>query len=115
MMMTGQAGTFHWMPPEIMLNQPYGLKSDVYSFGICIWEIMAREPPFSGVPLPQILNEVAYHYVRPSVDKISKFADVNLINLMMKCWDHDQLKRPDFGTIITELKVIYKDLLTRQR
>jgi serine/threonine protein kinase len=44
------------MAPEIMLNQPYGLKADVYSFGICMWEIMAREPPFNGVPLPQILN-----------------------------------------------------------
>lgn len=46
-MMTGQAGTFHWMAPEVLENSPYTQKADVYSFGIVMWEILAREPPFA--------------------------------------------------------------------
>ena len=46
-MMTGQAGTFHWMAPEVLENCRYTEKADVYSFGIVMWEILAREPPFA--------------------------------------------------------------------
>ena len=47
-MMTGQAGTFHWMAPEVLENQAYTYKADVYSYGIVLWEILAREPPFAN-------------------------------------------------------------------
>ena len=47
-MMTGQAGTFHWMAPEVLENSPYTQSADVYSFGIVLWEILAREPPFKN-------------------------------------------------------------------
>jgi serine/threonine protein kinase len=96
-MMTGQAGTFHWMAPEIMLNQPYGLPADVYSYAICMWEIMAREPPFNGVPLPTILHSVAYTQARPSLEKVRRGTDPSLVNLMTKCWDHNPNNRPDFA------------------
>jgi serine/threonine protein kinase len=35
-MMTGQAGTFHWMAPETLENKPYTHKADVYSYGVII-------------------------------------------------------------------------------
>ena len=47
-MMTGQAGTFHWMAPEIMENKTYTFKADIYSYGIVLWEIICREPPFKN-------------------------------------------------------------------
>lgn len=47
--MTGQAGTFHWMAPEVLMNEPYSEKADVYSYGIVLWEILAREPPFANL------------------------------------------------------------------
>lgn len=33
-LMTGQAGTFHWMAPEILENKVYTHKADVYSYGV---------------------------------------------------------------------------------
>ena len=33
-MMTGQAGTFHWMAPETLESKPYTHKADVYSYGV---------------------------------------------------------------------------------
>ena len=45
--MTGLAGTFHWMAPEVLQSDAnYSYKADVYSYAIVMWEIMAREPPF---------------------------------------------------------------------
>ncbi len=50
-LMTGQAGTFHWMAPETLENKPYAHKADVYSYGVSIsilllqivlWEIICR-------------------------------------------------------------------------
>ena len=35
-MMTGQAGTFHWMAPETLENKAYTHKADVYSYGVII-------------------------------------------------------------------------------
>jgi serine/threonine protein kinase len=45
--MTGLAGTFHWMAPEVLKSDEYTHKADVYSYGIVLWEIVMREPPFS--------------------------------------------------------------------
>lgn len=45
--MTGMAGTFHWMAPEVLQSQEYTHKADVYSYGIVLWEILCREPPFN--------------------------------------------------------------------
>lgn len=35
--MTGQAGTFHWMAPEIIENRDYTHKADVYSYAVNIY------------------------------------------------------------------------------
>jgi serine/threonine protein kinase len=45
--MTGLAGTFHWMAPEVLKSDEYTHKADVYSYGIVLWEVIMREPPFS--------------------------------------------------------------------
>ena len=57
--MTGLAGTFHWMAPEILQScNNYSHKADVYSYGIVMWEIMAREPPFKTLRPHEIMASV---------------------------------------------------------
>ena len=57
--MTGMAGTFHWMAPEVMTSEAhYSQKADVYSYGIVMWEIMARDPPFKTSRPHEIISGV---------------------------------------------------------
>lgn len=56
--MTGLAGTFHWMAPEVLQSQEYTHKADVYSYGIVLWEILCREPPFKNWKPHEIITKV---------------------------------------------------------
>ena len=43
----GLAGTFRWMAPEVMRGKECSVASDIYAFGMLLYEIGARETPFS--------------------------------------------------------------------
>ena len=99
-MMTGQAGTFHWMAPEILENSSYTEKADVYSFGIVMWEILCREPPFATYQPHQIMYNVINYKERPSKEKLPKDCPEPLRIIMEACWNQDPTKRPGFGDVI---------------
>lgn len=63
--MTGAAGTFHWMAPEVIMNQPYTIKADVYSYGIVLWEILSRRKPYEGINPSMIGYNVVHFNKRP--------------------------------------------------
>lgn len=52
--MTGQAGTYHWMAPEVINSQHYTEKADVFSYGIILWEIYTRAIPYGGMQPVQV-------------------------------------------------------------
>lgn len=53
--LTGMAGTYHWMAPEVLSSKPYSTKADVYSYGIVLWEILSRCTPFKGMKQQEII------------------------------------------------------------
>ena len=65
--MTGAAGTFHWMAPEVLINKPYTVKADVYSYGIVLWEIITRRKPYEGINTAMIGYNVVHCNVRPDI------------------------------------------------
>eukprot|EP00347_Sterkiella_histriomuscorum_P008978 403342997 len=104
--MTGQAGTFHWMAPETLENKPYTHKADVYSYGIVLWEIICREPPFKTYQAHEIIYKVVNFQERPSLTKIPSDCPKELITIMTRCWDQQPTKRPDFADIVRVLKQV---------
>jgi len=99
--MTGLMGTYHWMAPEIFDNKNYTIKADVFSFGVVLWEICARETPYQNLKSPAaIMKYVTVEKGRPDLTKVPKNHPVQLIELMVSCWDHDPDKRPTFEEVL---------------
>ena len=84
------------MAPEIIRHEPYSTKADVYSFAVCLWQLVTRCPqPFSDMNPIQAAYAVAKGE-RPHIPyDIPDF----IRQIIIACWDDDQLKRPTFANI----------------
>lgn len=105
-LMTGQAGTFHWMAPEILENKSYTHKADVYSYGIVLWEIICREPPFKTLSPHEIMYRVINNKERPNISIIPPDCPKELVAVMVKCWEQDPQHRPDFSDVVRALRTV---------
>lgn len=101
---TGNLGTCHWMPPEVIENKKYTIKADIYSFGIIIWECLSRQTPYSEMSQQQISYHVSVKKGRPDCSLIPNDAPFGLKILMEKCWDDEPSLRPSFESIVTYLR-----------
>ena len=66
--LTGQTGTYRYMPPEVAKDQPYGMSADVYSLSILMHEILSLKVPFAAIPPSQFSQAVFHLGTRPSID-----------------------------------------------
>lgn len=94
-------GTPIYAAPEIWKKNAYSTKGDVYSFGYIVYEIMTNEAPFQGFTQDQVFDEVIANRIRPEFK--CPIPDVYK-QLIEKCWADDPNERPNFSTIVKELK-----------
>jgi serine/threonine protein kinase len=81
-----ESGTPVYLPPEVLREERVSLKLDVYSFGIILWELIARELPFQGMTLKEMVEAVSKHDVRPDVpDKCSDDLRVVITRCVYVC------------------------------
>ena len=104
--MTGMAGTYHWMAPEVFKSEQYTTKADVYSYGVVLWEIICREPPFKNLRPHEIIARVVNDGARPDLNKIPPECPKELVIIMQRCWAQNPEDRPDLNIIIKALKKI---------
>ena len=105
--MTANAGTYHWMAPEVLGGSSYNEKVDVYSFGIVMYEVICREIPFEETGLDGMKIAVAVSKgKRPSLDFVPKTCPIELVALMQSCWDQVPEKRPSMDFVIDKLKSV---------
>jgi len=108
--MTKNAGTCHWMAPEVFTGNRYDAKVDVYSFSMILYEVVCQAIPFGDVPSNKLGLKVVKGQ-RPDLQALPPECPIELCNLMMKCWAQESSARPDFATISTDLLNCNLDIL----
>mmetsp|Transcript_5515 Transcript_5515/g.16456 ORF Transcript_5515/g.16456 Transcript_5515/m.16456 type:complete len:299 (+) Transcript_5515:90-986(+) len=99
--MTGETGSYKYMAPEVVRHGPYSEKADTFSFGILVNEMFMGEHPYEHVlPLHAAMGVVKRH-LRPSQKKIK---NERLKAIIVKCWDPDPSKRPEWEAVIEEIE-----------
>nr|XP_050855469.1 serine/threonine-protein kinase nekl-2-like [Vespula vulgaris] len=77
------AGSYCYMAPEMLSNQPYDLKSDVWSMGVILYELVTKQLPFSASDLAEITRMVCYEKPKPFEQNIS-ISTIRLISKMLR-------------------------------
>lgn len=100
---TSRLGTPYFMAPELFYDEseenPITNKIDVYAFSITLLSMFTTNYKFNGAQprsINQLINNIAKgkrYLIPPDVPKFY----VDLIN---KCWDNNQSKRPSFKEIL---------------
>lgn len=93
-------GTPIYMSPEIIESQNYTKAGDVYAFGIILFQIMTNEEPFKKINGYNIFKKVV-EGERPTFP--FKIPD-SYHNLIKRCWSQNPDERPNFDSIVEELK-----------
>jgi hypothetical protein len=109
----GPCGTTQWMAPEVIEGKDYDETADIYSFGVNLWELCTRRVPWDG-QAPETLKKLVVQGQRPNLSKdlLDPNCPKELIGLIERCWATNPKDRPDFGTIVSELKSISSGLGT---
>ncbi|XP_068604309.1 proto-oncogene serine/threonine-protein kinase mos [Brachionichthys hirsutus] len=89
-------GTYTHRPPEMLRGEPVSPKADIFSFGITLWQLVTREPPYTG-DRQHVLYAVVARGLRPSVDAHPVFRSEigrRCRTLLSRCWSADCRCRP---------------------
>ncbi|XP_065839604.1 mitogen-activated protein kinase kinase kinase 20-like isoform X2 [Oscarella lobularis] len=100
------AGTFPWMAPEIIQQNPVSEKCDVFSYGVLLWELLTREVPFKGLEGVQVAWLVVAKNERLTVPSSCPPC---FSKLMTWCWKKEPKERPDLRQVLDELQAMARD------
>ncbi|XP_055692326.1 mitogen-activated protein kinase kinase kinase 11-like isoform X1 [Lutzomyia longipalpis] len=104
------AGTYAWMPPEVIKCGTYSKASDVWSYGVLLWELLTGETPYKGFDSLSVAYGVAVNTLALPIPKTCPEA---WGKLMKSCWECDPHNRPSFKEILRELDVIVRSGFTQ--
>lgn len=100
-----KVGPLKWMAPEQMERQVYSKASDVFSFGVLLFEIFAREVPWSGVNNIMACQKV----LNGERMKLSKRLPRSMRRLMLGCWAQQPKDRPRMSSVQKEIADLLAD------
>jgi tRNA A-37 threonylcarbamoyl transferase component Bud32 len=116
MVMT-MVGTPLWVPPEVIMSQPYCERVDVFSFGIVLCEMASGEMPYKEVALRpgmtkfKLLDMIANEGLRP---KIPDGLNQSLRTLIDKCLQKDPNRRPAIIDVVEDLQTSVRRALDKE-
>lgn len=106
------AGTYFYLSPEIINNQPYNYKTDIWSLGVVLYELCTLHPPFTTIKNDKKMLE--------SKIKAGKYKEIPMIysqemkNLVASLLTVSHTKRPSVKEILQLpiIKARIKNFLT---
>lgn len=98
--MTGETGSYRFMAPEVFRHEDYTETVDIYSFAMIFYYLLAGRPPWDQLSGLKAVIKAATEADRPVVERSW---DIQLSNLMQRCWDENPSARPSFAIIVDEL------------
>lgn len=87
-----------WCSPECINFLKFTNASDVWAFAVCLWEMFSYGfQPWAAMTGHQILEAID----KPNFQRLEQpeCCPKDYYTLMLKCWQHDPLKRPKFTEI----------------
>lgn len=99
--MTVSIGTPHWMAPEALSGENYGLSFDVYSYGMLLYELLTEKIPWENVNQEVVMRLVMIEGKRP---QIPSKTPQPLKDLIEKCWAQNPDERPPFDYIYEQFE-----------
>lgn len=102
---TRRIGTSFFMAPEVTKGGNYSQKCDVFSFGVLMFCIMTGEFKPYKVEMDfeiefKIANNPTFRPEFPEDPALPNW----MTQLIQKCWEHEEVDRPDFKTIIESIE-----------
>mmetsp|Transcript_127973 Transcript_127973/g.368717 ORF Transcript_127973/g.368717 Transcript_127973/m.368717 type:complete len:287 (-) Transcript_127973:49-909(-) len=99
--MTVNAGTYHWMAPEVFCEEHYDSKVDVYSFSMVLYELICQAIPFGNLK-PQMVGVAVIQGERPDLSVVPDDCPPFLREMMTSSWSAAPEDRPDFQSILDQ-------------
>ncbi|KAM4533888.1 proto-oncogene serine/threonine-protein kinase mos [Odontesthes bonariensis] len=99
-------GTYTHRSPELLKGEGVCPKADIFSFGITLWQLLTREPPYTGDRQP-VLYAVVAHNLRPPVQDHAVFRSElgrRCSILLSQCWSGEPSCRPSAQELLHHLE-----------
>ncbi|XP_073424727.1 tyrosine-protein kinase Fes/Fps isoform X2 [Dendrobates tinctorius] len=94
-----------WTAPEALNYGRYSSETDIWSFGVLLWEAFSLGAvPYTAMNNQQTRDAIEKGIRLPAPDMCPE----DIYKLMLRCWEYDPRKRPNFGTVHQELISIRK-------
>ncbi len=103
--MTGVAGTFNWMAPELVEEGKINEKIDIYSFGMILYEMATNLIPFKNLTHVQIITQL----LKGNRPFLPDDYDIRMKELVNKCWNQNASSRPSSNQVLAQLELILLD------
>ncbi|CAN9506533.1 unnamed protein product [Ophioblennius macclurei] len=99
-------GTYTHRAPELLKGDAVSFKADVFSFGITLWQLVTREPPYTG-DRQHVLYAVVAHRLRPPLEQHPALVSERgrrCAALLRRCWSAEARERPSAPELLVLLE-----------
>lgn len=107
-------GTPHYMAPEQVRGEKVDMRADIFSFGVLLWEMLARQLPFTGDTGYAIMFAIAQKEPAPLAD-FNPDVSKNLQTIIDRCLQKNVERRyQNVEELFRDLRAEEQVLLTGQ-